>query len=46
VSYDSRNSWVYWSDVMDKEEAIWRSKMDGTEKEKFITTGIYIVLSL
>jgi sugar lactone lactonase YvrE len=25
---------------MDKEEAIWRSKMDGTEKEKFITTGI------
>jgi len=39
VSYNARGNYIYWTDAMENEEAIWRSRLDGSELEVIVNTG-------
>jgi len=46
VTFDARNNHIYWTDAMDKNEAIYRSTLDGQNIEKIIDTGSLIWIML
>jgi hypothetical protein len=39
VTYNARDKWVYWTDAMESEEAIWKSRLDGKDVQAVVTSG-------
>lgn len=40
VTFDARNDWVYWTDAIEQEETIWRSRLNGSEIQAVVTSGL------
>jgi len=43
ITYNAQDNWVYWTDAMEHEEAIWRARLNGSDIEAVVTSGVSTV---